>query len=374
MSSTEIMCFIIILSIIQLHDSLDTPGANVVVRPTNSSPPEMCVHSSRFDSITQFIYYDNVNLKPGYFFAKNGYYWILDSDVMPTADNCKGRLPDDFRADAAFFRMWKRCVDDIIVPMIVIVDSDLNSEYGVNLKSKTYLIHNSSWINTVDHRLNDPSLKHLWLYPGFQSVDAIINFSNIKVGPMAKKLGDESIFVMTSALNNTYYYDWVRLIGCLDNEFKFNGKAVNFFGGPLYRALWKMNTSVDAAMVYTMYPMVDPNVGPLEGDISLFQENSHYQFSVDLELVANGHLYSNNLITQYYSTWLECAPGTTPEPPIVPSKFTTDPSNLDEKTTTIVIKTSNWPILADNANEEKGDIDFILIIKSILKSKDKQYF
>lgn len=69
-------------------------------------PPDMCTHYSRFSSIAELSFKRGIN---HIFMASNGFYWILREREPPLSSNCRGRLPQGFNGDAAFFREWRRC-------------------------------------------------------------------------------------------------------------------------------------------------------------------------------------------------------------------------------------------------------------------------
>ena len=71
--------------------------------------PNLCTHESRFNSITQFVRYKSNKPVVSFFIASDGYYWLIDDNEIPSANNIKGKLPHGFRGDAAFYRQWPQC-------------------------------------------------------------------------------------------------------------------------------------------------------------------------------------------------------------------------------------------------------------------------
>ena len=166
--------------------------------------------------------------------------------------------------------------------MIVVVDNVAENSQ----KYLIYFIHNQTWSNQPRFIADDPALSKMRIYDGFKTVDAIMNFANIRVGPFVGQMGDESIFIISSALNGSHYYDWVRLMGCVRADGSFEQKhEIHYFAGPLDRVLWPMDKPVAAAVVYTEYPLADPKSGPKEADVNLFQANANYQFTIPLSLI-----------------------------------------------------------------------------------------
>ena len=206
----------------------------------------MCLHSSRFDSLTQFEYKQNVETRVGYFFTSGSYYWLIDGNTIPSQQNRGGKLPFGFRGDASFFRQWKGCEDNTIVPMVIVVDGN-----GIELKYLIYNLKNQSWSDRPLKASEDSAFHKIKLYSGFETLDTILNLANIKQS--SEELGDESLFIISTAKNKSIYYDWIWLNGCPHKNGSFKGETIQFFGGLLEEVFWKMDKSVDAAMVYFSY-------------------------------------------------------------------------------------------------------------------------
>jgi hypothetical protein len=267
--------------------------------------PEMCSHSSRFDSITQFLKSEpnEDKLKVKTFFSSNGFYWLLDYKQIPNIKNTRGRLPRRFRGDAAFFRQWKRCdreyevrsSDQVvsdgllinclfkIVPMIVIVDSDpsKSGEPIADLRYMIYYIQEDKW--SEPHPIsNDPILSRTKIYRGFRTVDAILNFGNLK---NSWQQIDDRLIIMSTALNNSHYYDYINVEGCVRTNGTFAIRRVQkrIRVGSLDELLWPMDTSIDAAFVYLTYPSSKGNIRRDGVEVVIFQANANYQFSVSFE-------------------------------------------------------------------------------------------
>lgn len=271
--------YLILVFTFILIDQIDSKGTDL------SSVPDMCLHSSRFNSLTQFMAFDQKKNETilFFFFTSQTYYWIIDSNTYPTIDNSRGRLPFGFRGDAAFFRQWKRCEDyKKIVPMIIVVDGN-----GTDLKYLIYLIDNQTWSDQPLNASQDFALNRIKLYEDFKSLDTIMDFSNIRLG--WRLLGDENLLILSSAKNNSVFIDWVKLVGCMQTDGTFKGESKGLFKGTVDKELWPMKKPIDTAMVYLLYENKDQkdDISMFDmADISLFQENAHYMFSVDLPEVA----------------------------------------------------------------------------------------
>ena len=166
--------------------------------------------------------------------------------------------------------------------MLVVVD---NFDNGV-WKYLTYYIENDTWSTQPLPIRHDPALSLLKIYDGMKTIDTIMNFANIKMGPFYRQLGDESIFILSTAQNNSHYYDWVRLMGCGRDDGTFQlTHEIHYFGGLLEKWFWPMDKPVDTALVYINYPNEDPTSGPLEADVAMLQDNANYQFTIPLMLI-----------------------------------------------------------------------------------------
>ncbi len=112
-----------------------------------------------------------------------------------------------------------------------------------------------------------------------KKVDAIINISNIKVGPFANQTGDEFLFsFQTQTIESVtdYYYNVLNFTECFGQE---RGITHKFKSIPVKRTLWIMKKPIDAAFVFIDYPDQQEGIeGPVLADINLFQENAYYQF------------------------------------------------------------------------------------------------
>ena len=273
--------------------------------------PDMCTHSSRFSSITEFVRWDDKlgRYKVATFFTSKGFYWMLeDKDEKPNNQNSRGRLPQGFRGDAAFFRQWHRCEMQLevkfigqnyvckpiriinyllqIVPMIVIVDNDETTFGWPVIRYLVYYIQEDKWADSqpalpISH---DPALSRTKIYNGFKSVDTILNFGNVKTSWNAL---DDSLFIISTANNNSHYYDFIKLEGCVQSNGTFYIKELNNrFGGLLENAFWPMESPVDAAFVFLSYPKMPPYMRSHNADVILFQANANYQFSISMNLIS----------------------------------------------------------------------------------------
>ncbi len=161
---------------------------------TNDRIPNLCDHFTRYDSLTQYRRIENSVIKFEYFVTSGGYYWMIGAEDDPSVNLKKGKLPSGFRrGDAVFFREWTSCPNVESVPQLIVIEHFENETNIENsLKFMIHFIHNNTW--SSPKLINEELvLRNLGINKS-KKVDAIINISNIKVGPFANQIGDEFLF------------------------------------------------------------------------------------------------------------------------------------------------------------------------------------
>lgn len=220
---------------------------------TNDRIPNLCDHFTRYDSLTQYRRIENSVIKLEYFVTSGGYYWMIGAEEDPSVNVTKGKLPNGFRrGDAVFFREWTSCPNVESVPQLILIEH-FENETNIENSQKfiIYFIDNNTW--SSPKLINqDLVLRNLGINKN-EKVDAIINLSNIKVGPFANQTGDEFLFsFQTQTIESVtdYYYNVLNFSECFGQE---RGITHKFKSIPVKQTLWIMKKPIDAAFVFIDY-------------------------------------------------------------------------------------------------------------------------